>query len=224
MPPVSGVPSAKTTLPPAGYVGCDPPSQAGRLAANIAVQLMTSRDSINCYRPERDKPFLPRGPQGSWDCGMTYVCGGSNLVYRGDQVWLYYSAQPFTHGDYALDKKESLGSVMRAVSRLDGFVSADAGSLAGEFTTPPISFDGKQLVINVDTGGGGHLRVELQDEKSVPSQNYTLADCDVINGNYIRHTVSWNGSSDLSALAGKPVRMRVQMRNTKLYSFQFTVE
>ena len=112
--------------------------------------------------------------------------------------------------------------MMRAVLRLDGFVSVDAGFQPGEFTTPPMVFAGKQLVLNVDTGGGGHLRVELQDEDGKPLAGYTLADCDAVNGNYIRHTVSWNGRSDLSALAGKPVRMRVEMRSTKLYAFQFT--
>ncbi len=189
---------------------------------NIEVQLITSRDGIHWNRPERGKPFIPRGPDGSWDYGMTYVCGGSNLVYRGDEVWLYYSAQPFTHGDYALDKKEALGSVMRAVSRLDGFVSADAGMDPGEFTTPAMVFDGKQLMLNVDTGGGGHLRVELQDENGKPIDGFALGDCDVINGNYIRQTVSWKGQSDLSVLVGKPIRMHVQMRSANLYSFQFT--
>jgi hypothetical protein len=27
-------------------------------------------------QPERGKPFIPRGPDGSWDYGMTYVSGG----------------------------------------------------------------------------------------------------------------------------------------------------
>jgi hypothetical protein len=191
---------------------------------NIEVQLMTSRDGVHWGRPERGKPFIPRGPDGSWDYGMTYVSGGSNLVYRGDEVWLYYSAQPFTHGDYSLADKNALGSVMRAVLRLDGFVSVDAGCEPGGFTTPPLIFDGKQLVLNVDTGGGGWLRVELQDAAGQPLAGYTLADCDAINGNWLRYAVSWRGSSDLSVLAGKPIRMKIEMRSTKLYAFQFVLQ
>jgi hypothetical protein len=189
---------------------------------NIEVQLITSRDGVRWHRPERGKPFIPRGPDGSWDYGMTYVSGGSNLVYRGDEVWLYYSAQPFTHGDYSLAEKEALGSVMRAVLRLDGFVSVDAGFEPGGFTTPPLMFDGKWLVLNVDTGGGGWLRIELQDAQGNPLAGYALADCDAVNGNWIRYTASWGGKDDLSALAGKPVRMRIEMRSTKLYAFQFS--
>jgi len=189
---------------------------------NIEVQLITSRDGIHWYRPERGKPFIPRGVEGSWDYGMTYVCGGSNLVYRGDEIWLYYSAQPFTHGDYSLAEREALGSVMRAVLRVDGFVSVDAGFQPGAFTTPPLLFDGKRLVLNVDTGGGGWLRVELQDPDGKPIPGHTLDDCDTVNGNYIRYTVSWRGNDDLSAWTGRPVRLRFHMRTTKLYAFQFT--
>ena len=152
---------------------------------------------------------------------MTYVSGGSNLVYHGDEVWLYYSAQPFTHGDYSLAEKDALGSVMRAVLRTDGFVSVDAGFEPGGFTTPPLLFAGTQMVLNVDTSGGGWLRVELQDADGNALPGYSLADCDTVNGNWLRHTVSWSGSSDLSALAARPVRMKIEMRSTKLYAFQF---
>jgi hypothetical protein len=188
---------------------------------NIEVQLATSRDGIHWYRPEPTKPFIPRGIEGSWDYGMTYVTGGSSLLYRGDEIWIYYSAQPFTHGDYALDKAEALGSVMRAVIRRDGFVSVDAGPEPGEFTTPPMVFSGNRLVLNVDTGGGGWLRVELQDEQRQPIPGFTLDDCDTVNGSYVDCTTGWNDQAEVSSLIGKPVRMRVKMRNTKLYAFQF---
>ncbi len=188
---------------------------------NIEAQLITSRDGIHWNRPDRGRPFIPRGPDGSWDCGMTYVCGGSNLVYRDNEVWIYYSAQPFTHGDYSLAEKEALGSVMRAVLRLDGFVSVDTGFEPGEFTTPPLVFAGTRLELNVDTGGGGSLRVELQDAEGHSLEGFSLADCDLVNGNYIRYPVSWKGQTDLSQLAGRPVRMKVTMRATKLYAFQF---
>jgi hypothetical protein len=190
---------------------------------NLEVQLATSRDSIRWFRPERGKPFVPRGPEGSLDSGMTYVCGGSNLVYRGDEVWLYYTAQPFTHGDYSLADKEALGSVMRAVLRRDGFVSADAGQELGWFVTPAVVFSGGQLVLNVDTGGGGHLRVEIQDTEGKPLPGYSLGDCDPVNGNRVRFVVSWKGRSDLKRLAGTPVRLKFSLRAAKLFAFQFEI-
>jgi hypothetical protein len=35
-------------------------------------------------------------------------------------------------------------------------------------------------------------------------------------------TVAWRGKGDVSALAGKPVRLRFAMRDAKLHAFQFS--
>lgn len=188
----------------------------------LEVQLITSRDSINWNRPQRGKAFIPRGADGSVDDGQTYATGTSNLVYRDDEIWIYYTAQPFTHGDYALDGTLALGSVMRAVLRKDGFVSVDAGSQAGQFTTPTMIFSGNHLELNVNAGGDGWLRAALLDANGNPINGYSLADCDEVQGDFIRHTVSWNGQSDLSALAGETIQMQIEMKDTKLYAFQFS--
>ena len=63
--------------------------------------------------------------------------------------------------------------------------------------------------------------VEVQDETGKAIVGFTAEDADEINGNYIRKVATWNGSSDVSSLAGKPVRLRFVMRGTKLYAFQF---
>ena len=63
---------------------------------------------------------------------------------------------------------------------------------------------------------------QIQDETGKAIVGFTAEDADEINGNYIRKVATWNGSSDVSSLAGKPVRLRFVMRDTKLYAFQFT--
>jgi len=40
-------------------------------------------------------------------------------------------------------------------------------------------------------------------------------------GNEISRDVFWNGSSDVSDLSGKPVRMRIYLKDADLYSFRF---
>jgi len=42
-----------------------------------------------------------------------------------------------------------------------------------------------------------------------------------VNGSYVDVVVSWRGRRDLSALAGRAVRLRFVMRGAKPYSFQF---
>jgi len=34
--------------------------------------------------------------------------------------------------------------------------------------------------------------------------------------------VSWKGGTDVSGLAGKPVRLRVRLKDADLYSFRFS--
>jgi hypothetical protein len=68
----------------------------------------------------------------------------------------------------------------------------------------------------------GTAFVELQNEDGQPIPGFTLGDCDEICGNLIDQQVTWKGNADVSALAGKPVRIRLNLKRAKLYAFQFT--
>ena len=48
-----------------------------------------------------------------------------------------------------------------------------------------------------------------------------MAEADELNGNSVRLLARWNGSTDVSALASQPVRLRIKMRAAKLFAFQF---
>mgnify|MGYP000672151490 CR=1 FL=1 len=197
-------------------LGC-PERHAGN-DGPMEIHLATSRDGIHWFRPSRE-PFIPLGRTCDWDGGIVYSSVG--LVVRGDEVWLYYTAYDFTHGRYDFRRDRFKGVITRAVLRLDGFVSVDAGHEGGEFVTPPLVFGGRRLVLNVKTTAGGHVRVELQDADGRPISGFTAEGCDPINGDYIRKVVTWRGREDLSALRGRPVRLRFVMRDAKLFSFQF---
>jgi hypothetical protein len=112
--------------------------------------------------------------------------------------------------------------ISRLVLRRDGFISARAAYTGGEFTTPPLKFAGRELVLNVDTSAAGLLRCELLNEEGKSLEGYRLEDCDVIHtANEIDRVVKWKGKSDVSALAGRLVKLRVSFRDTDLYAFQF---
>jgi hypothetical protein len=117
---------------------------------------------------------------------------------------------------------EDVMIISRLVVRRDGFISARAAYAGGEFTTPLIRFNGRELVLNVDTSATGLLQCELINEKGQPIAGYRLADCDIIHTtNEINRPVRWKGESDVSALAGQPLRLRVVFRDADLYAFQF---
>ena len=76
--------------------------------------------------------------------------------------------------------------------------------------------------MNVDTSGGGLVEVELLDEQGQPIPGFTREEILPLNGNSVRLPVRWEGvHSDVSQLAGKPIRVRFLMRECKLYAFQF---
>ncbi len=115
------------------------------------------------------------------------------------------------------------GTVFRRYTlRMDGFVSAGAPLSGGEFLTRPLVFSGGRLVLNVSTSAAGGLRAELQDPDGTPIPGHALADCDEVFGDDLARPVSWQGSGDLSALAGRPVRLRFELRDADLYALQFT--
>lgn len=109
----------------------------------------------------------------------------------------------------------------RYTLRTDGFVSIHAGAEAGELTTRPFLFSGAGLVLNVATSAAGVMHVEVQDGHGHALPGRALADADAIYGDAVERTASWRGSSDVSALAGTPVRLRVVMKEADLYSMAF---
>ena len=144
---------------------------------------------------------------------------------KGDELWLYYAGTPRAHGARPEGTSEAdfarRTGVFRASLRRDGFLSADAGSAGGEFTTPLLTFAGESLLLNCDGSAGGWLQVEVLDEHGQPVLGHTLGDADGMRGNGLEKVVTWKGRADICALEERPVRLRFVMRGMKLYAFQF---
>lgn len=113
------------------------------------------------------------------------------------------------------------GRVRRFTYRLDGFVSLRAEDQSGEIVTKPLAWSGNSLTLNAAVENGGSLRVELQQEDGKVLPGFTLADCDPFIGDDTAATITWGGRSDLTSLAGKPLRVRFVLSKGDLYSMQF---
>ena len=184
------------------------------------VHLSLSRDGRHFHRPEPRRPFLGVGAPGTFD--SKWVWALPCPVRMGDELWIYYLGTNQDHsGRLDAAARVHRSSISRAILRLDGFVSADAAYEGGTILTPPMVFEGSRLELNLDTGAGGMVRVELLDAGGKPIPGYTLAQADQLNGNSVRMAVSWRGRRDVSPLAGRPVRLHLRMRAASLYAFQF---
>jgi len=180
----------------------------------MEIGLATSRDGIH-YTHWPD-PYLKVGLTDSFDSKMVHMATG--MVRRSHQINMYYVGMNYRH-DASWPKKS--GGIGHVRARLDGFVSQDAGRSGGTLVTVPLKFAGKRLEVNMDAHAGGRLKVELLGKSCKPIPGYTSQDADLLRGNDLHKTVTWNGTSDLSALAGKTVRLNFIGKGVKLYAFQF---
>lgn len=190
----------------------------------LEIQLAVSRDGIRWERPSRE-PYFPTGLADEWD--RWYAVMAPGLVRRGNYLYQYYYSSGRTHDSAFLraeyeNSAPRLGGIGVVRQRLDGFVSADADYRGGWLETPPMVFRGRRLKLNVDAGAMGTAFVELRDQDGHPLPGFTLADCEEIGGNQISQVVYWKSKTDVSTLAGKPLRLFFKLTRAKLYGFQFT--
>jgi len=111
--------------------------------------------------------------------------------------------------------------LLRYALRTDGFASVNAPYAWGEMLTKTPRFEGKKLVLNFSTGAAGGMRVEIQDAKGKALSGFELAKSLEIVGDEIERAVFWQSGSNLSALAGQPVRLRFVMKDADLFSLKF---
>lgn len=149
------------------------------------------------------------GPQ-NWVSRTNYPA--LNVVQTGPAEMSLYVNQNYG---------QATSHVRRYSLRLDGFAAAVASYSGGELLTKPLTFAGKQLTLNFATSAAGGIRVEIQDADGQPIPGFTLAESVETIGNEIEKTVRWKAGTDVSSLAGKPVRLRFVMKDAKLYSFRF---
>ena len=97
----------------------------------------------------------------------------------------------------------------------------EAPYAGGEMTTKTITFTGKSLYLNYATSAAGSIWVELLDGDGVVIPGYEADKCFEIIGNQVERAVAWNGNTDISALAGTPIRVRFVMKDADLYAVQF---
>ena len=109
----------------------------------------------------------------------------------------------------------------RYTLRVDGFVSLAAPLSGGEVLTKPLIFSGRQLLLNYSTSGAGSVRVEIQDAKGQALPGFALDDCAELYGDSLEQPVVWKNNSDLGQWAGKPVRLRFELRDADVYSLHF---
>lgn len=170
---------------------------------------MSSRNGVSWKR--WDEAFMTPGPEHelNWVYGDCYPALGM-IETANDRPGL-----PNELSLYAFDNHWSgLPALLRRhVIRVDGFVSYRAPYRPATVVTKPFVFAGSVLSLNFSTSAAGWLVVELTDGQA------TLTSCEIFGDSLDRRIPFENGS--VAALAGKPVRMKITLRDADVYSFKF---
>lgn len=171
---------------------------------------MTSRGGKSYDRTFMESFIRPGIGLENWVSRSNYPA--LNVVQTGPTEMSVYVnenyAQPTAH-------------LKRYSLRIDGFTSLTAGYEGGEVLTKPFIFEGSELEINYSTSAAGEIRIEILDGNGAPVPGFTMYDCQEIIGNEISRIVSWGGKTDASNLSGKPVRLRIFLKDADLYALKF---
>ncbi|MEX0726067.1 MAG: hypothetical protein WD065_07345, partial [Planctomycetaceae bacterium] len=132
-----------------------------------------------------------------------------NVVPTGDNEMSLYVNQNYG---------QPTAHLRRYSLRTDGFVAASAPYEGGELITKPLIFSGNELELNFATSAAGSIRVEIQSADGQPIGGFTADDSVETIGNEIERTIHWKSGSDVSALAGQPVRLRFVMHDAELFA------
>jgi len=184
--------------------------------------IATSRDGIAwdfqwIYLGE---PFVPRGPDGAWDKDMVFPT--SQIITHEDKHWIYYGGTNERHG--AAEKNvwfRRAGGLGVAWLRLDGFVMLESGDEEGTITTKPFQLQGRHLELNVDAIDRGMVRVELLDETGQPIAGFSGDDAEWFRDvDQLRFQPVWVNQTDLATLQDRTIRLKIHLKNARLYAFQ----
>jgi hypothetical protein len=185
----------------AGHLGAE---KTHSMLGSTDILLMTTRAGTNTYdHPYTDAFIRPGLDPHRWQSRANYLA--LNIIPTApNEISLYHAR-----------------SGHRLTLRTDGFASAHATSKKGQFITPPMTFSGTTLHLNLSTSAAGSITVEIQDTTGSPIEGFTLADCPPIVGDSIDRTVTWKNNPALQNLAGKPIRLRFVLQEADLFAFQF---
>jgi len=171
---------------------------------------MFSRDGLHWDRRFMEGFVRPGLDRENWTERNFLMTWG--IVPAGPAEMSIYWVEHFRH---------PTNRIRRGVLRTDGFVSINASYKGGQVLTKPLMFQGGRLLLNYSTSAVGKLRVELLSESGEPVAGFSGEDAPDIYGDQVKGEYRWNSETDISQLAGKPIRLRLSLKDADLYSFRF---
>ena len=176
------------------------------------VELAWSPDSVQWHWIEQGTPLIPNSKHvGDYDWGCIFA---APPIFTKDEILLYYGSNDnrfFGWRD---------GFLCRASLRPDGFAGYEdfpgGTDITASITTKPVLAISDSLRLSADIVMSGYVKVTLLDK-----ENKKLAESELISKTVTDVEVQWKEGFSLEKLKGKEIRLKFEMRDSKLYSFSF---
>ena len=177
----------------------------------VSVELVWSNDAYRWFRLPlgAEKNPIGLGKQNEWDSGQVYMT--DKPVIKDDEMLFYYGGNHTAHNEPG---KPAIGLAKTKLDRLFGARSLP--DRLGRILTRPFEVNG-DLFINADADGEilVEVRSSIRDEQI---EGWSFDDCTPFTGSELNAPMNW-GDKKLSDLKGKMIRLRFQLKDGTLYSF-----
>ena len=176
------------------------------------VELAWSPDSLQWHRICPGTPLIANGQQmGDYDWGCIFA---SPPIFRKHEILLYYGGN---NGRF-MGWRDGFFCLARL--RPDGFAGyeqiAGGSNRVATITTKPVVAGAGSLRLSADVAISGFVKVTIFDQ-----QNNALAESELTVQTVTDAEVRWKEGFSLETLKGNEIRLRFELRNSKLYSFSF---
>ena len=161
---------------------------------------MSSHDGVNWDRPFLEAWVRPGPDLKNWTDRNNMTANG--IIESSDTEWSLYISEHYRHADHR---------IRRLSVRKQGFASMHADAKGGEFTTHPLKFTGKNLMLNYSTSAAGSIQIDALDESGKVVATMPELYGDDFEANAL----------DVSKLAGQTIQLRVKMTDADLYALRF---
>jgi len=163
-----------------------------------------------------------------WARGALYT--SSSPIDVKDETWLYFTGTRDRHGWTGVDRGymeyldtlkgqggfAQIGVLKWQKDRLMGYSTSLRDRI--EFHTGRLGFKG-EFSVNVKTQESGSVHARVLNGAGAVVGGYDFNDCDSFSGDFIQHTITWHGKSELPFLPDDYIIVEVEIENGVIYAF-----
>lgn len=158
-------------------------------------------------------PLFANGSPGEPDAGCLQIASSATLP---DGTLRFYGAcSRSQHGICPQDD----GFLVSYELRRDGFVCLHAGAETGRLSTRALYWRGGEVQLNVDALGG-QARVQVIGARGDSLKGYSYDDCVPLSKDDTAWTPLWKDGRTMAGLAGRMVRVEVELRSARLFALR----